>query len=343
MNIREAFNENLKFISQTELDAELMARTFERSDIKDTLVVGRVDLPTGRISVGDPLAYMGTGQFSPVLTRTVEPGTYPVELAFITTAFDTVRITAARIRFSDEKAVRYELAEPTHETAVFHASDGDAPGFPVDAGVMAFMDEEVMKEYGDFLERWHCENPDKNHYDDYFAAFFAESYEKLTKYQRKGGDFIQWTVPGTEHSLVMNSSGFGDGFYQAFWGIDKNGSICELTVPLINTDLMEKANKEYLDIWDGIEACIVTNHIAEGGGIAYMCREESEKGTYNGWVFYGFDEDDEYWDNADNFTLYSTHGLADRFPGIIPLLHSPEGTAYFGTEDGEFILDDRED
>ena len=42
------------------------------------------------------------------------------------------------------------------------------------------------------------------------------------------------------------------------------------------------------------------------------------------------DKDDEYWDNPDNFCLYSIHGLAERFPNIIPLLHSPVGTAYFG-------------
>lgn len=343
MNINEVFRDNLKFISQTELDAELMQRTFSKTDTRDHLVIGTVDLPTGRIRVGDPLSYMGTREFSPELNRSVTPGSYPVELAFITTQFDTVRITASRIKITDEKAVRYELAEPVHGTAAMECSDGDLSGFPVDAGMMGFMDAAVMEEYAKFLSDWHRDDPDKNHYDDYFADFFAKSYDKLPQYQRSGGDFIEWTLPKTDHRIIMNATGFGDGFYQIFWGIDKDGNICEVTVPLINADHLDKANKEYLEIWDGVEACIVTNHIADGGNIAYMHREESSAGRVSGWVFYGFDEDDEYWDNPDNFCLYSIHGLAERFPNIIPLLHSPVGTAYFGKKDGTFVIDDREE
>ncbi len=342
MDIQEIFRENLKFISQTELDVDFMRRIFSKTDTREHLVIGTVDLPTGRICVGDALAYMGTMKFSPELNRKVKSGSYPVEIAVITTAFDTVRITASRIKLSDEQPIRYELAEPTHETAVFHASDGDMTGFPVDAGMMGFMDASVMKEYAEFLRKWHHDNSGKNHYDDYFATFFNESYERLPEYQRGGGDFIGWSVPETGHRIVMNSTGFGDGFYQIYWGIDKNGEICEVTVPLINADLLDKVHKEYLEVWDGIEACIVTNHIADGGEIAYMHHEESGD-SYNGWVFYGFDEDEEYWDNTENFCLYSTHKLAERFPNIIPLLHSPIGTAFFGNKDGTFELDDREE
>lgn len=341
MKLKEVFDANLKFIGQMELDADLMDRTFTKTETRDHLVIGTVDLPTGRIRVGDALAYMGTKEASPELNRTVPKGSYPVELAFITTKMDTVRISAARIKLSDEKAVRYELAEPTHETTAFHCSDGDLTGFPVDAGMMGFMDASVMDEYSDFLHSWHRGNPGKNHYDDYFAALFNESYEKHPQYQRAGGDFIEWTVPATGNRLTMNATGFGDGFYQIFWGIDKNGDICEVTVPLIDTDLLDRANREYIEVWDGIEACIVTNHIAEGGDIAYMCREESPNSTYNGWVFYGYDEDEDYWADANNFCLYSTHGLANRCPEIIPLLRSPEGSAFVRDGNGDFIADEQ--
>ncbi|MBQ7186231.1 MAG: DUF2185 domain-containing protein [Ruminococcus sp.] len=341
MNIRDAFSANLKFICETQLDAGLMRRTFSREGLRDTLVVGTVDLPTGRIRVGDPLTYMGTKEFSPELDKPVAPGSYPVELAFIRTAFDTVRITASRIKLTDKKAVRYELAAPTHETAAMHASDGDAPGFPVDAGVMSFMDASVMEEYADFLSRWHAENPQGNHYDDFFAALFAESFERFPEHQRRGGDFIEWALPKSGHRFVMNASGFGDGFYQIFRGLDEDSEVCEIVVPLINADILEQADRDYLAVWDGLEACIVSNHIAEGGEIAYMSREGSGIDSYNGWVFYGCDEDEDYWADASNFTLYSTHGLADRFPGIIPLLHSPEGSAFIRLKDGSFIPDDR--
>ncbi|MBR1392403.1 MAG: DUF2185 domain-containing protein [Ruminococcus sp.] len=342
MDLKALFAQNRKFICETELAAETIHRQYAPGDIKAHAVIGTVDLPTGRIRVGDPLSYLCAERFSPVLERTVKPGSYPVEIAVISTAFDGPRICSSRIKFSDEEAVRYELALPTHETAVFQASDGDAPGFAVDAGMMAFSDEQTAHEYALWLDKWHSAHPDANHYDDYFAELFAGSYEAAPTLQRSGGDFIEWQVPDTGSRIVMNATGFGDGLYQIFWGLDKNGDICELVVPLIEGSDLEAANEEYLSVWDGIEACIVTNHVAEGGGIGYMCRYETEDNSYNGWIFYGFDEDSAYWDDGKNFTLYSTHGLAERFPNIIPLLHSPAGTAYFGEEDGTFTLDDRE-
>ena len=50
-------------------------------------------------------------------------------------------------------------------------------GFPVDAGMMTICDVKVANVYREFLSQWYKENPGKNHYDDYFAAFFAQSYE----------------------------------------------------------------------------------------------------------------------------------------------------------------------
>lgn len=114
-------------------------------------------------------------------------------------------------------------------------------GYPVDAGVMCFCDSKVAAEYADFLAKWHRENPRKNHYDDYFAEFFAESDKKLPQFQCEDGDFIEWAVPETGNRIVMISSGFGDGFYQCFWGYDESGEICELIAPLMDPDIFEGA------------------------------------------------------------------------------------------------------
>lgn len=43
----------------------------------------------------------------------------------------------------------------------------------------------------------------KNHYDDYFAVFFAESEKALPAYQREGGDFIEWANPVSGNRLVL--------------------------------------------------------------------------------------------------------------------------------------------
>ena len=344
MLIYDIFEQNIEFTKQMSLSVDLIEQQFVKSDTRNYTVVGEISIPTGRIRVGDPLAYMCTGQYSPELNRTIKSGNYPVEIAVSTTPVASTRISTARIKFNSNKAVKYQLAEPTSETAVMKCSDGDMSGFPVDAGMMAFMDSSVMNAYVNFIDKWHKENPNANHYDDYFKDLFAQSYENLPQYQRGGGDFIHWTIPDTDYKLVMLSSGFGDGCYQCYWGIDENEDVCELTVPFVNSDIVDEANKKFLDIWDEAEYCIVTKHIADGGNIAYMIREDiSSNFQDNGWRFYGENEDDEYWDNSDNYVLYSIHRLADKFDKIIPLLKSKIGTAYFCDENGEFVLDDFEE
>ena len=107
-------------------------------------------------------------------------------------------------------------------------------GFPVDAGMMCFCDAQVADEYRAFIDKWYAENPGGNHYDDYFAAFFADSYAKMPAYQREGGDFIEWANPDTANRLVMIASGLGDGFYNSYYGYDTDGEICEIIVPMVN-------------------------------------------------------------------------------------------------------------
>ena len=84
---------------------------------------------------------------------------------------------------------------------------------------------------------WKKENPEGNYYNDYFESFFKESFKKIPQYQRECGDFIEWNNPKTNNKLVMITSGFGDGFYQSYWGYDSEKEICELIIPLINPDL----------------------------------------------------------------------------------------------------------
>lgn len=90
---------------------------------------------------------------------------------------------------------------------------------------------------------------------------------------------------------------------------------------------------------DDSDLCIVTNYVAGDGNVSYaVCEESSAKFGGSGWRFYGYDED--YWNDPDNYTLYSIHGLAERFPEIVPLIHSDVGTGYYREKNGEFISDD---
>lgn len=238
--IQGMFEKNLKYISQTELDVETIQKQFVRTESRFYLTVGKIDCPTGKIVVSDPLCYLAAGKYCPELEYSVDPGSYPVDVSICRHPFTDVRMCTARLKIKETTAVKYECAKSTEETAAAVASDGILNGFPVEAGMMSFCDAQVAKEYRMFLDNWEKQNPDKNHYDDYFADYFAESFHKLSAYQREGEDFIEWSNPMTQNKLIMIASGFGDGFYQSFWGYDADGEICELIVPMVNPDIIDE-------------------------------------------------------------------------------------------------------
>lgn len=238
-DIQTRFEKNLKYISQTEINTDVIERQFVKSETRFYLTVGQIDCPTGKIIISDPLCYLATGEFSPQLAISIPIGVYPVEVSIYRNQSIGIRMCTARLKIKDTKAVRYLCAEATEETAVAKCSDGNASGFPVEAGMMSFCDAQVADEYRAFLGAWHKDNPGKNHYDDYFAAFFAKSEEASPQFQREGGDFIEWANPQTGNRMVMVASGFGDGFYQGYWGYDAQNEICELIVPLVNPDIFD--------------------------------------------------------------------------------------------------------
>lgn len=242
-NLDEMFKANLKYISQTEMNAEKIAGQFVKTNSRFFLTVGIVDIPSGRVVVADPLCYMfGEHSIAPVLEKEIPAGSYPVDVSIYRDNMIGIRMCTARLKIKETAAVRYEIAAPLPETAAAKFKDGVMSGYPVDAGMMCFCDSKAAAEYADFLAKWHRDNPGKNHYDDYFAAFFADSEKQLPQFQREGGDFIEWAVPDTGNRLVMISSGLGDGFYQCYWGYDESGEICELIAPLMDPDIFEGAN-----------------------------------------------------------------------------------------------------
>ena len=247
-NAREQFREaidgkfklNLKYISQDTADVDKIARQFVKTNSRFYLTVGTADVPSGKVVVADPLCYMaGEHIIAPVLEKEIPKGSYPVVVSIYRDDLIGIRMCTARLKIKETAAVRYERAESVPETAAARFKDGVMHGYPVDAGMMCFIDAGAAENYRKFIDKWHAENPGKNHYDDYFAAFFAESDKKLPAYQREGGDFIEWTNPDSGERMVMISSGMGDGFYQTFWGYDESGDICELIAPLMDPDIFE--------------------------------------------------------------------------------------------------------
>lgn len=239
-NFEEAFKANLKYISQTELNPKIIEKQFVKTNTRNYITIGQIDVPTGHIIVSDPLAYLPTGKYAPTLEQIITPGKYKVEISLINNKYIGLRICTLKLKIKNTKAKKYICATPTEETAAFIAKDGPMTGFPVDAGMISICDAKVAKEYQEFMNNWYQKNPHGNHYDDYFATLLKESYKKYPEYQREDGDFLEWTNPITNNRLIMTASGLGDGFYQSFFGIDEYKEICELIIPLINPELFEE-------------------------------------------------------------------------------------------------------
>lgn len=239
LDIQKAFEENLKYISNIEKDVDAIKRQFVKTNTRFYLTIGKIHCPTGNIIVSDPLAYLPSNKYSPVLDIQIPIGEYPVDVSICRSNEIGLRMCTVRLKIKETNAIVYKLANPTNESAAFEGKDGVLSGFPVDAGMISICDQQVAKEYKNFLDNWYKDNPKGNHYDDYFAKFFKDSEENFPQYQREGGDFIEWENPETKNKLVMVASGFGDGFYQSYWGYDSKNEVCELIVPLVNPDLFE--------------------------------------------------------------------------------------------------------
>lgn len=215
---------------------------FEKPEIAGksltVMEIGPCSLPTGRVLVRDPLVYLGLPGEEPYL-QTTPAGTYRTEVCVIKPdeEGDCARYAAVRLRFSGARPVAFYEALTGGENLADLDNGGDYFGFGVDAGLGCICDEEVRRAFCAFVDAWDKENPGDNLYNDYFATLFAENYRARPEYQREGGDWLNWLIPGTEYHLPIFQSGFGDGVYPVYWGFDEAGNLCQLVVQFIDIRL----------------------------------------------------------------------------------------------------------
>lgn len=234
--LQMAFERNLKFLNQETYDISFFQNLFCKTEKMEIITVGQVDFPTGNVILADPMVYLGSEKYQTALEKQIPKGSYDVELSMIRSALAGVRVAAARLKISDQIALRYEIAMPKG----FELADLQKPGvfsfFGVDAGLACFADAMTAKEYKTFLEEWHREYPNGNLYEDYFAPLFAENAKSYVAMKTGAGNFLLWKLPKSGKKLVMFASGMGDGIYSAYWGFDQNGNITELVIPFMNPE-----------------------------------------------------------------------------------------------------------
>lgn len=189
----------------------------------ETLEIGEVKFPTGEVVVCDPLVYYDM----PPLNKKITPGTYPVKIYIAKDQYQE-RYAIAKLELSNKKAEKWVLAVRDNQD-VSILKENEYYGFPVDAGLGGFFDYATGKEFVSFNDAYRANNPDKNIYDDFFAAEFKKNAKDQDD-PNDCGDWINFTIPKTELNLTMFQSGFGDGSYPAYWGMTADNEIVSLVI-----------------------------------------------------------------------------------------------------------------
>ncbi|MET3537629.1 DUF4241 domain-containing protein [Chryseobacterium limigenitum] len=196
----------------------------------ETMAIGNVSLPSGKVVVRDPLVYLSSNE-KPYFIQAPK-GNFPVTIAVVKSEDWGDRYAVVKVEFTKEKPVVYREALIGIEE-LEGVTEDDFFGFGVDAGLGCITDAEVLPSVDKFV----AETDVDNVYDDYFAGIFEQSYKDHPDNQREAGDWINWTVPNTNYQIPMFASGFGDGSYPVYFAYDASGDICGLYIQFIDIEL----------------------------------------------------------------------------------------------------------
>ncbi|UCI26969.1 DUF4241 domain-containing protein [Mesorhizobium sp. B2-8-5] len=193
-------------------DAEMAERKIS------VVTIGELELPTGEIVACDPLI---TGLSRPAFSRKVKPGRYPITLFQAQGC-----IAAATLRFGPGLPMRWELATFVPDRPP--AYNSEFLEFIVDDAVASFMDKSVLTLMAEPEEL-----------DDYLA-------DVACSFDRFGMDN---PIDGNPLNVAMCDTGYGDGAYRSFWGLDAAG---EPLLLITDFEVLENADgRENNQVTDG--------------------------------------------------------------------------------------------
>lgn len=181
--------------------------------------LGKLTLPSGQILASDPsYECFVVAPFA----RRVRPGRYPVVLTCVGDGENPGphdRVAAAAILLRDELPTTWEHALCDGQKLI-DLHPGQIYGYGVDGGTGCFVDAEIAGEFA----------AGKRNFQRLLAAYRKSDFQPLLHTFRD------------EPAIAVFQSGWGDGFYASYWGLDARGEpVClvtdfgVLTVPILAT------------------------------------------------------------------------------------------------------------
>lgn len=205
--------------------------------------VGDLNLPTGKIIAADPFFTYDQRPFK----RTVLPDKYPVYVYVTEIDEEHFRIAYAKIKFRSKDASKWVLAitDDITKEEMDELTDDEFFGFPVDSGLACFLDEETNAALNAKMDALQEKDPEANYYDEVLADEF-KVYSSKNKFSRELGDWNDHRPDReSDNNVIMFASGWGDGYYPAYWGLDENGETIELVIDFLINDFEDNEDEDY--------------------------------------------------------------------------------------------------
>ncbi|NLJ58112.1 MAG: DUF4241 domain-containing protein [Tissierellia bacterium] len=198
---------NLDVLNITNGNTEIIDSEFGRMSI-EKIEAGKLKLLTGKIIATDPILLYDDECFS----NHVKPGLYSVNIYIGKAGNRRQQTVAAEIRFSDQEPLKWEMALFEGESSQAFARN-EFMGYEVENGLASFMDEKVME----ILDAYDKEQ--------------LKSYEKIIVNEvRKSSNSCASIIMDekTGLNLVVFASGWNEGTFPTYYGLDPNNKIARL-------------------------------------------------------------------------------------------------------------------
>ena len=141
-----------------------------------------------------------------------------------------------KVSISNKKPIRYEMGMVGNEDLDEEIKEDEFFGFFVDAGMGCIADIKTQEVFKKYLAQRENEEEGIDPYNDLFCDLLEENFKTNPKYQRDGGDWLNWTLPGTDYNILIYASGWGDGVYPCYFGYDAEDKVCSVYIHFIDIE-----------------------------------------------------------------------------------------------------------